>query len=278
VRNRSRAIDEIEARLQHTSRDRDYQDGRAQQLDEIRRNLEEELVASRAEHQALVSQIEDHYLFDALQLLANRTALVATMPIPTQSPPARSWTHRLASFSAEVFSRLYPRRAPATPPIRLDLMTPFDSAWYLMRYPELGEEDIDPLEQWATVGWRQGRDPHPLFDTSWYLASNADVARAGVNPLEHYTTLGWRRHVDPHPLFSTSFYVQHNPGVEASGMNPLQHYVEAGWNQGRDPHPLFSTAWYLRTNPDVAAANMNPLVHFALHGLAEGRKPRPARV
>ena len=101
---------------------------------------------------------------------------------------------------------------------------------------------MNPLWHYATVGWQEGRHPHPLFDTSFYLEHNPDVAQAGVNPLWHYATVGWQEGRNPHPLFDTSFYLEHNPDVAQAGVNPLWHYATVGWQEGRNPNALFDSA------------------------------------
>ena len=76
-----------------------------------------------------------------------------------------------------------------------------------------------------------------LFDSAFYLAHNPDVVQAGVNPLWHYATVGWQEGRNPHPLFDSAFYLAHNPDVAQAGVNPLWHYATVGWQEGRNPHP-----------------------------------------
>ena len=76
-----------------------------------------------------------------------------------------------------------------------------------------------------------------LFDTAFYLAQNPDVAQAQVNPLLHYINVGWKEGRNPHPLFDTAFYLEQNPDVAQRGLNPLWHYVNFGWHEGRTSRP-----------------------------------------
>lgn len=65
-----------------------------------------------------------------------------------------------------------------------------DSSWYLARYPDVADADVEPVRHYVLFGTAEGRDPHPLFDTSWYLDRYPDVRRARINPLVHYLLRG----------------------------------------------------------------------------------------
>ena len=45
----------------------------------------------------------------------------------------------------------------------------FDPSFYLARYPELAQQNIDPLVHYLEEGARQGCNPHPEFDAAFYL-------------------------------------------------------------------------------------------------------------
>ncbi len=69
--------------------------------------------------------------------------------------------------------------------------TLFQPDWYLQQYPEVAEPAArDPLVDYMTRGWKEGRDPSPDFGTAAYLSANADVARSGANPLVHFIEFG----------------------------------------------------------------------------------------
>ncbi len=76
--------------------------------------------------------------------------------------------------------------------IAIILRSPFfDAEWYLERYPDVANSDIEPATHYDDFGWREGRQPGPLFDGSWYLQRYPDVREAAVNPLVHYMKFGW---------------------------------------------------------------------------------------
>ncbi|WP_421612200.1 glycosyltransferase [Agrobacterium tumefaciens] len=62
----------------------------------------------------------------------------------------------------------------------------FDEPWYIERYPDVKMLGIDPVEHFAWIGSRLGRDPGPNFSTADYLERNKDVQRSGHIPLIHY--------------------------------------------------------------------------------------------
>jgi hypothetical protein len=76
-----------------------------------------------------------------------------------------------------------------------------------------------------------------LFDRDWYLAKYPDVAQKQVNPIRHYLTHGAAEMRDPGPHFSTRYYLRTNRDVAEAGMNPLVHYLLHGSDEGRLPCP-----------------------------------------
>jgi len=75
----------------------------------------------------------------------------------------------------------------------------FDSAYYLIKNPDVRLKDIDPLWHFIEHGWKEGRNPSLYFDTTYYLEANSDVRQAGINPLIHYLKYGCKEGRRPHP-------------------------------------------------------------------------------
>lgn len=147
----------------------------------------------------------------------------------------------------------------------------FDEQWYLAAGPSFSDA---ALEHFVTVGWREGRNPHPLFDVHYYLSQIATPLPAGFDPLHHYFSRGAEDGLNPHPLFDTSYYMKRYGAYVGNG-NPLAHYVCTGGFEGFEPHPFFSSAHYLSQSPGMREARMNPLAHYVMFGAAEGRSPHP---
>src|SRR5215471_10972275 len=70
--------------------------------------------------------------------------------------------------------------------------TALDGAFYRTVYPDIGDNETDPVRHYVASGWREGRDPAPWFSTRAYLVAHPDVAEAGWNPLHHYLVRGRR--------------------------------------------------------------------------------------
>jgi|GEM_PF-380971 glycosyltransferase involved in cell wall biosynthesis len=151
----------------------------------------------------------------------------------------------------------------------------FDTDYYLNTYAEVKKERLDALEDYLTIGWKEGRNPNPLFDVNYYLESNLDVNAAGLEPLYHYLKYGWKEGRNPNPLFDIAYYYECNPEVKEAAIEPLYHYLVHGWKKGRNPGPLFNVTFYLSSNPDVKEALIEPLYHYLVHGRHEGRDPKP---
>ena len=66
----------------------------------------------------------------------------------------------------------------------------FDAEWYLREYPDVKSVNMDPIEHYAWIGSRMGRNPSPVFDMAYYLKKYPKVAEAKVIPLVHYIKHG----------------------------------------------------------------------------------------
>ena len=107
----------------------------------------------------------------------------------------------------------------------------FDREWYLLEYPDVAENGIDPYIHYINYGKGEGR--HPAFDRDWYLSEYPDVAEDGVDPYVHYVNYG--KGEGRHPAFDRAWYLRRYPDVESSGMNPIMHYILYGRSEGRYP-------------------------------------------
>ena len=158
----------------------------------------------------------------------------------------------------------------------------FDPDYYLSTYPDIAEADVDPLEHFWFVGWKEGRDPNADFSIEGYLTANPDVAKAEVNAFWHYVVAGRAegrtQKLSSTPAimeivrseFDSDFYLEQNPDVLEADLDPLEHFCSTGWKEGRDPNEDFSISTYLSSNPDVSES-VNPFWHFLEYGRSEGR-------
>ena len=44
----------------------------------------------------------------------------------------------------------------------------FDEQYYVVHYPEILEQKIDPFEHYVTVGWKQRKNPNSKFDSTLF--------------------------------------------------------------------------------------------------------------
>jgi hypothetical protein len=80
----------------------------------------------------------------------------------------------------------------------------FDRDGYLAAYSDARAANIDPLEHYRQVGWREGHNPSAAFNTNFYLKAHPDVAAAGINPLDHFLHFG---HADGQLSFSDGHWI-----------------------------------------------------------------------
>ncbi len=147
----------------------------------------------------------------------------------------------------------------------------FDDEWYRETNPDLDLAADQGFEHYRSVGWRDGRSPHPCFDPQYYWRQRPDLA--DVEPCGHYLLHGWKEGRDPSSWFSSSHYLANNADVFESATEPLTHYLEYGHREDRDPSPHFNSQWYRRAYPVAAAANA--LVDHIRVGQYEGRSTQP---
>jgi hypothetical protein len=73
-----------------------------------------------------------------------------------------------------------------------------------------------------------------FFDEEFYLNLYADVKNSNIDPIEHYLILGWKEGRYPSLKFDTRSYLDAYPDVKESGMNALLHYILFGKKEGRN--------------------------------------------
>lgn len=76
----------------------------------------------------------------------------------------------------------------------------FDENYYLNTYPEVKQKDMDPLEHYLLIGFKEGKNPSKDFDTRFYIDMYDDVRESGINPLIHYALKGLRENRVPSPF------------------------------------------------------------------------------
>lgn len=149
----------------------------------------------------------------------------------------------------------------------------FDSTYYLNEYPDVTEKNLNPLVHFISHGGLELRNPSALFDSKYYLNRNSDLRNLKIIPLVHYIQIGYReKERKPNPVFNTEFYVKNNPNLN---MTPLGHYISYGEKAGRKPSPFFDPEFYRNKHSHVMNGVTSPLEHFLIEGCRKGLMPAP---
>ena len=66
----------------------------------------------------------------------------------------------------------------------------FDEAFYLDKYPDVRNANVDAFSHYLRYGWKEGRDPARWFSTREYLKRYVDVEKSEINPFLHFIEFG----------------------------------------------------------------------------------------
>lgn len=94
-------------------------------------------------------------------------------------------------------------------------------------------------------------DANASVDDLYYLVSNPSLWGTGIDPQTEYATTGWKAGRNPNAGFDTAAYLKANPDIAALGINPLQSYIDSGMSEGRKAMPVGTT--FTDTAPISAA-------------------------
>ena len=116
-----------------------------------------------------------------------------------------------------------------------------DEAWYLARYPEVGEAACDPVSHHLGYFGPQGlgwgglgdQDPNPWFDSRWYRTRYSDDLAPGHAPVVDYLRADPQEARDPSFWFDARWYRDHVQPADDLDKQALVAFREAGWAQQR---------------------------------------------
>ncbi len=151
----------------------------------------------------------------------------------------------------------------------------FDEYYYLLKNKDLILADIDPLEHFIDVGWKEGRSPNPGFNMELHLQQHPSCLVENRNPLITMIKDGQKvyKTLKKSKLFDHNYYYSNYSDVAEQKLDPVKHYIEYGFKEGRNPSEYFDTNFYLTTYEDVKNVGINPLYHYIVYGQYEGRLP-----
>ena len=164
----------------------------------------------------------------------------------------------------------------------------FDTEFYLRKYPDLEEPEVNPLFHYLLHGAAEGRKPHPFFQPDYYAAQ---LAEAPAQPLLHFLANA-SGHANPHPLFDRHANVSaprpaHAPKATSPNLRRVLIHYHIFKNAGTTIEEILANTFYERYDrldrPDYDALISNAeVVRFvrgrpALQALSSHqiRYPRP---
>lgn len=154
----------------------------------------------------------------------------------------------------------------------------FDSKWYLERYLDIKNANLNPLLHFINNGIKEHRKPNEFFDYK-YVANGLNLHNKQNAFIEYIKLADYSINISP--KFDSKKYLEVYPDVKASTNNPVSHFLNFGRNEKRiyfsvsDGSDTFLGEWYMMVNEDLRDSEVNAQEHYDLHGEAEGRKPNP---
>lgn len=158
----------------------------------------------------------------------------------------------------------------------------FDYDYYINQYPELTECDMDLLDHYLQIGYKEGKNPSDNFDTDYYLRMYGDVRQSQFNPLEHYVLYGIKEGrkcttklndeqinnikeiAIQKGLFDEEYYRSQDPLLKDADVDLFRHYLYLGADDGLNPSRNFDTVFYSFKYKELNRDKLNPLVHYIL--------------
>lgn len=166
----------------------------------------------------------------------------------------------------------------------------FDYEYYINQYPQVSEENMDLLDHYLEIGYKEGLNPSEDFDTEYYLRMYGDVRVSNINPLVHYVLYGakegrkcndkltddeietCKQLIYDNNLFDEEYYFTQYPELKDTNLDCFTHYLLVGADEGANPSKQFDTVYYQINNKDRITDDMNPLIHYVVKGMDEQLK------
>lgn len=217
--------------------------------------------------------------------------------LPRSQAESYCWKHRLDYESALMGAGLSPKEFDDI--LNSDV---FDREFYLERYPDVAEANLDPLLHYLIAGRFENRQASVGFNPQWYVDANPGVDFQGIEPFLHYVVSGrakglplrsaaelyCKNHgidyetalqntalsqtdfdaVVTSNVFDPEFYLRRYPDVAEASINPLMHYLVAGRFENRLASEMFDPLAYTAANGEVTSSGLDPFLHYVLIGRA----------
>jgi lipopolysaccharide biosynthesis protein len=127
------------------------------------------------------------------------------------------------------------------------LLNIFDSDYYIKQNPLLDEEILDKqklLQEYLTIGWKNGLKPTIWFDTTYYTEQYLDISQKNIEPFSHFVKAGWKEKRIPNYFITKDIYDTIHSIEELNTMLTPNYltYLETKYLNAHKPHPLNSSS------------------------------------
>lgn len=100
----------------------------------------------------------------------------------------------------------------------------FDEEYYVSQ--QMAPIDGDPALHYVQKGWKSGLNPSAYFDQEFYLSRYTDVKDSNVNPLKHYLTHGFAEGRAPSPEFDRALFLTHHPDLKGQPIDAAAECIK----------------------------------------------------
>lgn len=175
-----------------------------------------------------------------------------------------------------------------------------DSDYYRDTYDDICNIDINPMNHYVKIGWREQRRPNRWYTDTLVPKDIIDknptippfllflIYLPNMNIVKFEKLIASNGYIDVghencwtcnlmRDEFDGNYYRSKYPEINIS-TDALANFCEIGWIEQRNPNEKFNTKYYLLCNEDVRNAGINPFVHYLNTGINEGRKPQPKSI
>ncbi|MBC6402330.1 MAG: glycosyltransferase [Hyphomonadaceae bacterium] len=139
----------------------------------------------------------------------------------------------------------------------------FSAEYYLSRYADVAESEIDPFIHYLLFGRNEGRLAHPNPN-----AKTWEILRKTEN-LQQHAILEQIRIIRPE--FDQKYYQKRRGQKFDSVEAAIRDYLIFGEVAGLPPNRDFDPEFYFSVNPDIARSGISGFVHYVSHGHEEKR-------
>lgn len=152
----------------------------------------------------------------------------------------------------------------------------FDEAWYLARYPDVLNSDLDGAQHFLSSGAFEWRNPSPYVDLRFAAEALPASARDGSAIVLHLLESGLSSGVPTSPYVDLDWFGRRHELSAASPAEQFHVLVVRGRAERLDPSPWIDLTWYASAHPEMSLGGLEPFEYFLSVGRWLQRFPHPA--